>query len=227
MNVNKKTKVVIFDFDGTLTKPNKYQSSWERTWAKIDKLDEDERLYNLFVSKRLTFNQWLEEILKVYKNNNVSISTFSDIADETDLMPNAENTIKKLYKDNIKIFILSGGIGNIIALKLKESLKYIEDIEAYFFEFDKKGIISNITMPKLDVEDKSNYVKYIKNKYNLSNEEIVFIGNDKNDEDIYKTGIKTICINPNKANYTDKKIWNHCILSSNDMKDIEEYINFD
>lgn len=228
MNANNlKTKAVIFDFDGTLTKPNKYESSWERTWAKIDKLDEDERLYNLFETNKLTFNQWLEEIFKVYKDSNVSISTFTEIANETELIPNAEKTLKNLYENNIKIFILSGGIGNIIQIKLKKILKYIEDIEAYFFEYDKNGIINNVTMPKLDVEDKSNYVNYIKDKYNLKKDEIVFIGNDKNDEDAYKTGIKTICINPNKANYTDKEIWNHCILSSNNLEDIEEYINFE
>ena len=40
-----KTKVVIFDFDGTLTVSK--TSTWGRIWEKIDALDEDEKLMNM------------------------------------------------------------------------------------------------------------------------------------------------------------------------------------
>ena len=53
MSANK-TKLVIFDFDGTLTKPHKLDNSWTRIWNKIGLTSEEERLYyNAFKKGKL------------------------------------------------------------------------------------------------------------------------------------------------------------------------------
>ena len=54
MNANEnkiKTKLVIFDFDGTLSKPDKINNTWARIWNRIDMLDEDDRLYELYKNR--------------------------------------------------------------------------------------------------------------------------------------------------------------------------------
>lgn len=43
-----KTKLIIFDFDGTLSKPSKLPNSWARVWNKIGREKDDEILYEKY-----------------------------------------------------------------------------------------------------------------------------------------------------------------------------------
>lgn len=219
-----KTKLIIFDFDGTLSKPNKLPNSWARIWAKIDRQKDDDRLYGDYLSGKIDYNQWAVEVLKIYHEEKVSTKTLEEIAGETVLLDNSKEVLETLYKSGIKIIILSGGIKNIIESVLGDCKDYIYKIEAQEILFDKNGIVNGIT--KLDhfIEDKSQYVDFIMKELNLKPDEVLFFGNGKNDEDVYKTHIKTICVNPDDANYKDKTIWNDVILKSENLKDIMHFV---
>ena len=221
-----KTKLIIFDFDGTLSKPNKLPNSWARIWDKIGRADDDERLYKEYVNGIIDYNTWADEVLKIYREEKVSIALLKNIAKETRLLDNSEEVLKLLYEHNIKIIILSGGIKNIIKFVLGKNQKYIYKIEAQEIKFDSEGIVNEIT--KLDhfVEDKSQYVSSVLKTFKVSANEALFFGNGKNDEDVYKTQVKTICINPDDANYKDRKIWSEVILKSNNLKDILPFVQF-
>ena len=224
-NENKKTKLVIFDFDGTLSKPDKINNTWARIWNKIDMLDEDDRLFELYKNKEITYLQWVDEIVKIFRNNNVTNAMFTSLANEIELLDNCEKVFKIFYENGIKICILSGGVKNIIEEKVKNFSRYITKIEAEFLTLDENGVVNGAKLSDSNIEDKSHFILKQMKEYDLKKEEVVFVGNSYNDEEAYKSGATTICINPVETDYTNKTIWTYYIEQTNDLTTILPFIN--
>lgn len=224
-NENKKTKLVIFDFDGTLSKPDKINNTWARIWNKIDMLDEDDRLFELYKNKEITYLQWVDEIVKIFRDNNVTNAMFTSLANEIELLDNCEKVFKIFYEKGIKICILSGGVKNIIEEKVKNFSRYITKIEAEFLTLDENGVVNGAKLSDSNIEDKSHFILKQMKEYDLKKEEVVFVGNSYNDEEAYKSGATTICINPVETDYTNKTIWTYYIEQTNDLTTILPFIN--
>lgn len=220
-----KTKLVVFDFDGTLSKPNVLPNSWARIWAKIGRTKDDETLYQMYKNKELSYTEWAKEVIKVYREEKFSRQILEDIAKGTILLDDSEEVLKSLYLAGIKVIILSGGIKNIIEYALGDSLKYIYKIEAQELIFDKDDIVEGVTVLDHFIEDKSQYMTIVLKQLNLKPEEVVFFGNSKNDEDVYKTGVKTICLNPDSADFNNRKIWKDCIKKTETLSSILKFID--
>lgn len=219
-------KIVIFDFDGTLTKSKKGTSSWRKVWEAIDDLDYDNFLFNKFKNGEIDDDAWLELILDRYKQKGVNNQILENISSKVELQDGAVEMLKKLYDKKIKIFILSGGVKNIIEYVLKREKIYniITSVEAYDFIFDKNKILQSFKKPEHNLEDKSEYVNLLKKEYGVSGEDILFVGNGINDETVYKSGAVTLCINPDGANSNDKQIWNYCIDNCTNLKQILKFV---
>ena len=220
-----KTKLVVFDFDGTLSKPNVLPNSWARIWAKIGRTKDDETLYQMYKNKELSYTEWAKEVIKVYREEKFSRQMLEDIAKGTILLDDSEEVLKSLYLAGIKVIILSGGIKNIIEYALGDNLKYIYKIEAQELIFDKDNIVEGVTVLDHFIEDKSQYMAIVLKQLNLKPEEVVFFGNSKNDEDVYKTGVKTICLNPDSADFDNRKIWKDCIKKTETLSSILKFID--
>ena len=220
-----KTKLVVFDFDGTLSKPNVLPNSWARIWAKIGRTKDDETLYQMYKNKELSYTEWAKEVIKVYREEKFSRQMLEDIAKSTILLDDSEEVLKSLYLAGIKVIILSGGIKNIIEYALGDNLKYIYKIEAQELIFDKDDIVEGVTVLDHFIEDKSQYTTIVLKQLNLKPEEVVFFGNSKNDEDVYKTGVKTICLNPDSADFNNRKIWKDCIKKTETLSSILKFID--
>lgn len=120
---------------------------------------------------------------------------------------------------------MSGGIKNIIEEKVKKFRRFITEIEAETLTLDVNGIVDGIILAESNVEDKNNFVLNQIKKYNLRKEEVIFVGNSYNDEEVYKSGVTTICLNPVKTDYTNKKIWTHYLLNLKDLQAILKFVN--
>lgn len=226
-NDNKfKTKLIIFDFDGTLTKPHKIDNSWARIWNKIGMLDEAQRLYQLYRNKKITYREWVDEVIKIFHQNNVNRSMFASIAKEIKLLKNCKKVFKVFYENEIKICILSGGVKNIVDECVKNLKEYITEIKAISLTVDKYGVVDGAILPDTDTEYKSDYIIKQMKKYNLKKEEVIFVGNSFNDENAAKSGVVTICINPVKTNHQDKKVWTYAAEKTDDLSFILPFINF-
>lgn len=221
-----KTKIVVFDFDGTLTKPHKLSNSWARVWNKINCLDKDEFYYKQYVSGQINYKQWLELCFECFKEQNVLEKDFIDIAKEIELVDYIEDYLKFLSQNGIKIFILSGGIGNIIDYKIDNLKKYITSIEADMFLIGQQGNLVGVKECETSVETKSQFILSLMSKYGLDKQEIVFVGNGLNDEEVYKSGVKTICVNPDEDAHPENPIfWTHAIKNCNDIRQTLEFID--
>ena len=217
-------KAVVFDFDGTLTKKN--NEIWGKMWKAIDACDVDYLLYKKYASGEINYKQWCEEIEKEYIKHGFNEEILYKIANEIQLMDNLDKTLKILKEQGYKLFIISGGVDKIIYNKLGTMVDYFDEIHACEFEFDNNGLLKHIEDTEYDEEGKKIFIDEYCLKNNESPQNITFIGNGDNDEYVYLSGCRTICINPQKkTNYENREIWNIVINDTEDMLDILKYFN--
>lgn len=215
-------KTVIFDFDGTLTKQdsNIWKQIWNDLGCKTDSNSYYVQLYNKYVNKEITYQQWNDLACEVFIQNNLHVSLLDNLINEINLIDGVKETFEQLTKNNIEIIILSGNIDYIIKNSLKDNCKYVKQIVANNFVFNEKGNVIKVIGNDNDFEGKYNFVKnYIKNN-NLNCKDVVFVGNGPNDEFVHLAGCKTICINPNKTNSNDKTKWNVSFVKIDNLTQI-------
>ena len=219
-----KTKIVIFDYDGTLTKSEKGTNTWFNMWKALDDLETDEKFYSMFKKGEINHRQWFNLIVDYLKNRKVDKYFFECLSKKIVLLNNIEMVFKTLYQQNIEIYILSSGIKNLIDLSLKDYKKYITEIQGYEMLFDSQGVVyAGKNVDFLD-ERKDDFIKKIIKSKDLKPKEILFIGNGANDECVSQVGIRTLCLNADNTNYQDNNVWNDYIFSD-DLKDILPFIN--
>ena len=216
------TKVVIFDFDGTLTISK--SSTWARIWQKLNALDVDEKYYLMFKAGEIDYITWLECCFNEFKERGYNLCDLEEMVSSMKLINDVEYVFNLFKENGIKIYILSGGIKTIIERVLADKSKFITDIEASNFLFDNNGNLSSFIPPMLNPENKQEYVNHIIKTEKGNPYEIVFIGNGKNDETVYKTKVNTLCLNPDDADYNNKKIW-HNVVETETLKDILPFIS--
>ncbi len=215
------TKVVIFDFDGTLTISK--SSTWARIWQKVDAVDLDYELYKMYHRGEIDYNTWLSRGAEEIGKRGYTLSNLKELACSMVLIQDIEQVFCYLKENGVKIYILSGGIKTLIKEKLSNLKKYVTHIEAPDFVFDKdENLVGSIT-PNHNPENKQEFVRIIIEKEGVLPDEVLFVGNGKNDESVYKTKVNTLCLNHDDADYTNKEIW-HNSIETKTLLDILPYI---
>ena len=158
-----KTEIVIFDYDGTLTKSEKGTNSWFNMWKALDDLKTDEKLYSMFKRGEITHREWFSLIIDHLKEKRVTSSFFKQLAKKTVLIDGVGDLFKMLYENNVEIYILSSGIKNLIDQTLSGLKKYITDIQGYEILFDKLGVVSAGKNVDFLDEQKDDFIKKIIN----------------------------------------------------------------
>lgn len=218
------TKIVIFDYDGTLTKTKKGGNCWLYIWQLINATDEDEYHYNKYRNHEYAdYKEWLFAVIESFKKHKVNRQMMTEIASSSCLVADLEFVFKQLCESGISIYVLSGGIKNIIELNLKNLSKYIKSIEAYGFKFDNDGIICDVDIPNHCPENKQEFINRVIKEENILPNQVLFVGNGENDETASLTGVRTLCFNPDDAHFLNKEIW-HDVIWSNSMKDILKFV---
>lgn len=217
-----KTKVVIFDFDGTLSSSDG-SCSWARVWKALDDIETDKKFYHMFASGEIDDATWLKLIEERFRELNLRKSLCSSLANEIKLIPGINETFNLLNQNNVKIYILSGGVRNLIEIALAPFEKHITRIEGYQFVFNGENFLK-IEKANEPFDDKHKYVDQIKKENDVSGNEILFVGNGANDQTVYLTGARTLCINPDDADYTNKKYWNNYIKNCKNLTEIIKFL---
>jgi len=218
-----KTKLAIFDFDGTLTKSAKGGNCWRYIWERINKPEVDDKLYMDFLNKRIDYFEWADLVTEEYRKSGVDKVMLKDISKKIQLRDGVKETFAFLKSQGIKVYILSGGIKSIVEDCLQNCLAYIENIEAQDFEFDENGVVKKVIQLSHNIENKYEYLTFLENQYNISGNKIFFMGNADNDESAHGAGVKTLCVNPDKTNPYDKNYWDYYI---EDIQNLQEILPF-
>ena len=97
----------------------------------------------------------------------------------------------------------------------------IEDL-AFFLSIVELGDINSI--PNITKEDINYYINYLKEKHGIKGEEVLFVGNGANDQTVYLSGARTLCINPDDADYKNKKYWDFYMENCENLTEIIPFL---
>lgn len=212
-------KAIIFDFDGTLTKKN--DNIWKRMWQCLGNEEELNscriNLFARFINREITHKQWCDLTLKAFQEKSFTKQMLDIITDDMSLIQGAENLIKYLHAQGIELHIVSGGIKSVIKKVLGSNCQYFSVINANEILFDIYGNITEIIATKYDHEGKATYIKELCEKKGYKPNEVLFVGNGFNDEWVYKSGVGTLCVNPDNTKSENYTIWNKVIYTDNLM----------
>ena len=215
-------KAVIFDFDGTLTE--KKGNLWKRIWKELGwDTGPDSYYVSLFkryMSGNITHRQWCELTLEAFQEKGFTKQKLDEITDDMTLIQGAEDLIKYLHDRSFELHIVSGNIISAIEKVLGPNNRYISAIKANEFLFDENGNITEIVGTKYDHEGKATYIKELCEKKGYKPSEVLFIGNSMNDEWVYQSGARTLCVNPDDTKSENSTIWNKVIHTDN-LMDLE------
>lgn len=216
-------KAVVFDFDGTLTK--KDQNIWKMLWEECGYSTDKNSLYaNLYVShvikKEITRNKWFNLTCKAFKEKGLNFFTLYNTSKRLQLIDGLEETLSILNKNGFSLFIVSGCIKEAIEISLGLNTIYFDYIESNRALFDPCGELLKLKPTDFDYAGKARFIEKIK-QAGYKAENIYFVGNSDNDEWAYKTGCKTICINPDhKADANNSKVWHNKIEKLDNLTQI-------
>lgn len=222
-----KTKAVLFDFDGTLTVGN-YNNIWKALYQVLGYPTDRNSSYYLtyvdFVNGKFDYEKWVSINEADFKAAGLRKETFDQVMSEIKLIDGLETVLETLKQKGIKTFVLSGNFKYLIKRVLGDLADYFEDISANDIIFDENGNLEKVVATKFDYEGKPDYIKKVMEEHSLAAEEICFVGNGENDGFAYRSGAKTICINPDHADEENQEKWAAVIKESDNLKDILEYI---
>ena len=222
------TKAVVFDFDGTLTYGKTNCTTWESIWTFLGYSVEQCRDLQLrFVHGEFSHDTWCHLTEEKFVAKHLHKADVENIAKKIKLIPGVKETFAILERKNIKIYIVSGSIFDVIKKVLGSSVHYfIDGIKANHFFYDDSGTLLKIVGTKYDFEGKADFLREIATELQIATQDILFVGNSFNDRFAYKSGAKTLCINPKDTDPTDFTVWNECISTCTNLKEILRFVHF-
>lgn len=222
----KSKRVVIFDFDGTLTLPGLEMNSWEIVWKTLGyDVSECEKYHRQFSNKEISHDEWCEITEKYFIDAKCKKSHIKEAASHSVLIGDAKEVISELKSNGILLYVLSGSIKQYIESVLgRELAECFEEIKANRFVFDDQNYLEGIIGTPYDFEGKARFVQKIITEKNLSPDDILYVGNSFNDEFVYTTGVSTLCINPRGTDFYNNKIWHDYIRNLSSLKEILPYV---
>lgn len=219
------TKVVVFDFDGTLTYSIDDKTTWERIWVALGySTEECADLHRRFQQNEFTHQQWCDKTCRKFAERKLHIDVLTDITRGISLIDGVAETVSELRKRGIRIYILSGSIKSIIKQTLGNLYSEFEEIRANDLIFDpSSGVITQIQGTRYDFRGKATFLKGLITDLRISPSDILFVGNSCNDIFASESGVRTLCVN---ARYTDpdnKEHWTYAIREMTNLSQILKY----
>lgn len=222
------TQMVVFDFDGTLTEQHGDRTTWESIWTSLGyDVDECRRLHDRYNRRQISHPEWCALTAEKFRKRRLRIDTINKIASEIRLLDGCEETFRTLKENNIRIYIVSGSIREIIRRVIRGLAMYVDDIKANDFQFSPDGSFVTIIGTKYDFEGKANFILKLSKKLHISPKDILFFGNSHNGKYVSSmSGAKTLCINPRRTDPTDLSIWDSSILECRNLTEILSSVDF-
>ncbi len=181
-------RLVVFDLDGTLTTHN---SSWWRLHEHFNTHEEGGKYYDQYFSGTIDYQEWADLDAGLWKGQ--PVSEVQRIAEETEIMPGAAETIQALKTRGIRVAILSGGI-DIMAERIAERIgvDYLMVNKIHH----ENGIITGQVDVKVGWEGKAKEIEQVCKDFNVELSETAFVGDGKNDIAVFPVVALSIAFNP-------------------------------
>jgi HAD superfamily phosphoserine phosphatase-like hydrolase len=218
------TKAVVFDFDGTLTSRTTEETTWERMWLSLGyPIDRCSALHHKFSKGQIGHQEWCDLTLQQFRDRRFSRKHLSKIALDTRLIEHAEETLQFLRSRNMRLFVLSGSVKQIIRAVLGDMVDMFEDIQANEMVFDRKGLLTAIRGTRYDFEGKRDYLNKLIKDSGYQRYDVLFVGNSCNDVFASQSGARTLCVNPRMVDAYNKLHWTYFIRQMDSLRQILPY----
>jgi len=221
-----KTKAVVFDFDGTLSHSLDRRTTWDKIWVALGYTIQDcADLHTRFQQGKLTHQQWCDKTRDAFRERRLTADRLKSIAADVALVQGTREVIGALRDKGVRLFILSGSIKSLIRDVLADLQNDFEEIKANELVFDPAGIISGINGTPFDFEGKAVYLNRILKDWEYLPQEVLFVGNSRNDIFARQSGVATLCVNPWLTDPANEEHWTYAIPEMAHLKEILGYVN--
>ncbi len=206
-------KAVVFDFDGTLTKPGSTRSTWEAIWEHLGyNANECGLLANKFYRREITHPEWCRITLEKFRAKKLNYDAVISVASGLALIDGFDDCMEELQRLSVPAYLVSGSIWDVIAAVLGDRTKYFQRIEANTFGYigpDKQ--LGTISGTKFDFKGKGDFVREVAKELHVRTSNILFVGDDINDVHVKKVGARTLLVNPHQTSAADDSAWDKCL----------------
>jgi len=210
-------KIICFDVNGTLID----QSSWEIFTSGEEKAEQELKdLFNNYYNNKISLKDFWEKMALVLKaTGNANMEYICNHSEDINtLKDGAEDLINYLKDKGYKIYLISCSI-DIYLEKLTQKLKLDGFYAGTKFLFNEEGDLLSIESDCLKNKNfKEEKIREIAKENNAEIEEIVFVGDGKNDIGAFKMTKKGIAIDSNVEELRNIA-WRN-IKKLNEIKDI-------
>ena len=218
-----KNKVVIFDFDGTLT-----YGSINPYVTLLQKIGVPKRLCNkaLKNSAKVSSPRRMKIVFsimsKLFSMGGISKTDIDDVAKNTKLMQGIVECLTELKHLGYKIFIVSDGLLPVIDQVLGSNKKLFDKIYCQNCEFSKTGKLQKIRFNGGKVAS----VNHIIATTGVKTNDVLYFGNGGNDLCIRTTNIKLCCVNDETKLVDENNMlsWDYNLGDVNDFGAIKTFI---
>lgn len=185
-----KRRLVAFGLNGTLFKGVRY--SWELAfqaagldWKRISKKRKEE-----FEDKRITYEKWCEEDCRALKEAGLTKQKLEELArSKITKVEHLREAIQKIKDAGHKVAVISGGVDTVLYALLPDAKELFDAIYINRFIYNKEtGVLQNIIPTRYDwddylsgVEGKKTAIVRLCERYRISHDDTVFVGDDFND----------------------------------------------
>lgn len=210
-------KLIVFDMDGVLADCN---SSWVAVHdhfgvnnrASLEKFLKHEIDDYEFIEKDVEL--WLE------KKPDITIQDIADILGEVKLMPNLDKLLQEVKGRGMHTAIVSGGL-DVLANQISE-MTGIEEVYSNGLLSDCEGRLTGGGVVRVPVLNKDHVVLAIQEKFGVSKEETISVGNSRVDAQMFKVSGRGIAFNPEDDIVRENA---DIVIESADLAEIIPYLD--
>jgi HAD superfamily phosphoserine phosphatase-like hydrolase len=219
------TKVVAFDFDGTLTKNLDHRTTWERIWVALGyTIEECSDLHRRFSRKEFSHQKWCELTFEKFRKARLKENLLRRIAHDIKMIDGTRETLEFLKSHGVRLYIVSGSIRHIIRIVLGDLYDLFDEVKANEMRFDSAGNLERIEGTRYDFEGKAQFLRSIISEHSLSELDVLFVGNSLNDIYASRSGARTLCVNPHMTNPDIEEHWTYAIKEMTSLRQILRYV---
>ena len=208
-----KLRLIVFDVDGTLIKVN---SSWQFLHEKLGTWNKGRQYAEEFYQGRITYEEWAHLDASLWKNQ--SLSKIQSIVNKIPYVDGAQEVIKTLKKQNVKVVLLSAGLSLLSERIEKESqIDYSLSNELIV----RNDFLTGEVKVNVSLNDKTKALSKILRKFSVESDECCAVGDDESLIPLFKEVALGIAFNP-RSEKVEKTA--DVIVKSEDLRDILPHI---
>jgi phosphoserine phosphatase len=203
-------RVIIFDLDGTLTKP---KSLWEYIHRSLGLWENRaDRYQERFLSGEISYREFCLLDAGLWKG--MELSELETIVDKVEFNSGIEETISHIRSKGLYIALISSGL-SILSERVKN--RFGIDFAVANELIVKDGRITGEVKIRVTHNGKGKWIKAIGRKFKISPEEMIAIGDSKGDIGMFEMVGFSVAFNSSCRELED--IADIC-LNTSDLRDI-------